>query len=104
MHSISTRYGQQAELKEQNQHLMAANEELQKNLTGTRVGFLSPATSVVQNLSIFMPMLCISLQQRVAELEQQLSDTEKQNADVQKSLRECHVLLVAAKIDPGDRS
>lgn len=34
---ISTRYGQQAELKEQNQHLIATNEELQKNLTDTQV-------------------------------------------------------------------
>lgn len=34
---VSTRYGQQAELKEQNQHLMATNEELQKNLTDTQV-------------------------------------------------------------------
>ncbi|XP_067337510.1 small kinetochore-associated protein-like isoform X2 [Channa argus] len=71
---ISTRYGQQAELKEQNQHLLAANEELQKNLTET--------------------------QQRVAELELQFSGLEKQNAQVQKNLKDCHVLLVAAEIDP----
>ncbi|XP_026197704.1 small kinetochore-associated protein isoform X2 [Anabas testudineus] len=76
---ISTRYGQQAELKEQNQHLMATNEELQKNLTDS--------------------------QQRVAELELQLSDLEKENAEVQKNLRDCHVLLVTAEIDPvlGER-
>ncbi|XP_038582775.1 small kinetochore-associated protein [Micropterus salmoides] len=76
---VSTRYGQQAELKEQNQHLMATNEELQKNLTDT--------------------------QQRVAELELQFSDLEKENAEVQKNLKDCHVLLVAAKIDPvlGER-
>ncbi|KAI3364133.1 hypothetical protein L3Q82_010952, partial [Scortum barcoo] len=76
---VSTRYGQQAELKEQNQQLMANNEELQKNLTDT--------------------------QQRVAELELQFSDLKKENAEVQKNLRDCHVLLVAAKIDPvlGER-
>lgn len=36
-HRVSTRYGQQAELKEQNQQLMATNEELHKNLTDTQV-------------------------------------------------------------------
>ncbi|XP_076612900.1 small kinetochore-associated protein [Chaetodon auriga] len=71
---VSTRYGQQAELKEQNQHLMASNEELQKNLTDT--------------------------QQRIAELELQFSDLEKENAGLQKNLKDCHVLLVAAQIDP----
>ncbi|KAM3602297.1 uncharacterized protein V6R79_001560 [Siganus canaliculatus] len=76
---ISTRYGQQAELKEQNQHLMATNEELQRNLTDT--------------------------QQRVSDLELQFSDLEKENAGLQKNLKDCHVLLVAAKIDPvlGER-
>ncbi|XP_034555679.1 small kinetochore-associated protein [Notolabrus celidotus] len=76
---ISTRYGQQAELKEQNQHLIATNEELQKNLADT--------------------------QQRVAELELQKSDLEKENTQVQKNLKDCHVLLVASKIDPvlGER-
>ncbi|XP_035535178.1 small kinetochore-associated protein [Morone saxatilis] len=76
---VSTRYGQQAELKEQNQHLMATNEELLKKLTDT--------------------------QQRVTELELEFSDLEKENAGVQKNLKDCHVLLVAAKIDPvlGER-
>ncbi|XP_047429063.1 small kinetochore-associated protein [Mugil cephalus] len=76
---VSTRYGQQAELREQNQHLMVVNEELQKNLSET--------------------------QQRVAELELQFSDLEKENADVQRNLKDCHVLLVSAKIDPvlGER-
>ncbi|XP_074541705.1 small kinetochore-associated protein [Halichoeres trimaculatus] len=76
---VSTRYGQQAELKEQNQHLIASNEELQKSLEET--------------------------QQRVAELELQCNDLEKENARVEKNLKDCHVLLVAAKIDPvlGER-
>ncbi|KAM6991857.1 small kinetochore-associated protein [Tautogolabrus adspersus] len=76
---ISTRYGQQAELKEQNQQLIATNEDLQKNLVET--------------------------QQRVAELELQFSDLEKENSEVQRNLKDCHVLLVAAKIDPvlGER-
>uniref|UniRef100_A0A3Q4BJX9 Uncharacterized protein n=1 Tax=Mola mola TaxID=94237 RepID=A0A3Q4BJX9_MOLML len=73
-----TRYGQQAELKEQNQHLLATNEELEKNLTDTK--------------------------QRVAELELQFSNLEKENAGLQSNLKDCHVLLVASKIDPlGER-
>ncbi|XP_029903365.1 small kinetochore-associated protein isoform X2 [Myripristis murdjan] len=76
---VSTRYGQQAELRDQNQLLMGANEELQKNLTET--------------------------QQRVAELELQCTDLEKENADVQRRLKDCHVLLVAKQMDPvlGER-
>ncbi|XP_032399630.1 small kinetochore-associated protein [Etheostoma spectabile] len=76
---ISTRYGRQAEVKEQNQHLMATNEDLQKNLT--------------------------EIQQRVAELELQYSDLVKENTEVQKNLKDCHVLLVSANIDPvlGER-
>lgn len=34
---VSTRYGQQAELKEQNQHLVATNEELKKDLADAQV-------------------------------------------------------------------
>ncbi|XP_041815067.1 small kinetochore-associated protein [Chelmon rostratus] len=76
---VSTRYGQQAGLEGQHPHLMASNEELQKNLTTT--------------------------QKRVAELELQFSDLEKENAGLQKNLKDCHALLVAAKIDPvvGER-
>ncbi|XP_029966534.1 small kinetochore-associated protein [Salarias fasciatus] len=71
---VSTRYGQQAELKEQNQHLTAANEELQGNLS--------------------------EMQHRVEELERQFSELEKENVDIKKNLKDCHVLLVAAQIDP----
>ncbi|XP_017267308.1 small kinetochore-associated protein isoform X2 [Kryptolebias marmoratus] len=71
---VSTRYGQQVELKEQNQHLMGVNEELQKNLS--------------------------EAQQRVAELELQIGELQKENAEMKKSLHDCHVLLVSAKIDP----
>ncbi|KAM9839933.1 small kinetochore-associated protein [Aulostomus maculatus] len=71
---VSTRHDLQAELKEQNQLLMAANEELQKNLTETK--------------------------QKVSELELQFSDLKKENSEVQESLKNCHLLLVAAKIDP----
>ncbi|XP_069578446.1 small kinetochore-associated protein [Brachyistius frenatus] len=67
-------YGQQAELKKQNQHLMTANEDLQKNLSDT--------------------------QQRVAELELQYNNLEKENAEVHKNLKDCHVIMVASKIDP----
>lgn len=34
---VSTRYGQEAELREQNQNLRATNEQLQKSLTETQV-------------------------------------------------------------------
>ena len=44
----------------------------------------------------------VVLQQRVAELELQFSDIEKENTDVQRNLKNCHVLLVAANIDPGE--
>ncbi|KAL6095715.1 uncharacterized protein ACO6RY_09584 [Pungitius sinensis] len=76
---VSTRYGQQAEHKGQNQHLMATNGELQKNLAET--------------------------QQKVAELELQMSGLVKENAEVRKNLKDCHVVLVAANIDPvlGER-
>ncbi|KAF7656304.1 hypothetical protein LDENG_00043830 [Lucifuga dentata] len=70
----STRYGQQAELREQNQNLMAANEELQKNLRET--------------------------QQRVDDLDLQCSDLEKENTEVKKQLKDCYILLATAKIDP----
>lgn len=36
------------------------------------------------------------------ELELQFSDLEKENAGVQKNLKDCHALLVTAKIDPGE--
>ncbi|XP_056151086.1 small kinetochore-associated protein isoform X2 [Lampris incognitus] len=73
----STRYGQQTDLRDQNQHLVLANEELQKNLTET--------------------------QERVAELEQQASDLEREKADVQKRLKECHIVLVAGQMDPREK-
>lgn len=69
-----TRYGQQAELKDQNKLLLASNEELKNNLKES--------------------------QQTVTGLELQLNDLKKENADIQKSLKDCHVLLVAGKIDP----
>ncbi|XP_032440430.1 small kinetochore-associated protein [Xiphophorus hellerii] len=76
---VSTRYGQQVELKEQNQNLVAANGELQKNLS--------------------------EKQQRVEELELQLDELQKENVEFQKNLQDCHTLLVSAKIDPvlGER-
>ncbi|XP_028997267.1 small kinetochore-associated protein isoform X2 [Betta splendens] len=73
---VSVRYNQ-ADLKEQNQHLTAFNEELQKDLAET--------------------------QQRVRDLELRFSDLEKENAEVKKNLTDCHVLLVSAKIDPGEK-
>ncbi|XP_068433356.1 small kinetochore-associated protein isoform X2 [Clinocottus analis] len=76
---ISTRYGQQAEINRQYQHLMATNEELQKNLTEN--------------------------EQRTAELELQFSELKKEAGEVKKNLKDCQILLVAANIDPvlGER-
>ncbi|XP_077409460.1 small kinetochore-associated protein isoform X2 [Vanacampus margaritifer] len=71
---VSTRYELQAELKEQNQQLVAANVELQKNLAET--------------------------QQSLSNLEQKYSDLEKDNWEVQKNLKDCQMTLVTAKIDP----
>ncbi|XP_008311629.1 small kinetochore-associated protein [Cynoglossus semilaevis] len=71
---VSTRFGQRAELEEQNQQLMTANQQLQSNLT--------------------------EAQQRAAELELQFNELTKENTHVQKNLKDCHMLLVAAKIDP----
>ncbi|XP_034018490.1 small kinetochore-associated protein [Thalassophryne amazonica] len=70
----SHRYGPQAELRDQKQHLMAANEDLQKHLTDS--------------------------QQRIAELELQYAGLEKENAEMHKQLKYFCALLVAAKIDP----
>ncbi|KAF7230903.1 small kinetochore-associated protein isoform X1 [Nothobranchius furzeri] len=71
---ISTRHGQQVELKEQYHHLTAINEELQKQLSESR--------------------------QQVAELELQFSELLSENAAIKKNLHDCRVLLVSAKIDP----
>lgn len=49
---------------------------------------------------IFAKVL-ILLQQRVANLELQLSELEKRNAGLHKNLKDCHAVLVAAKVDPG---
>ncbi|XP_061560624.1 small kinetochore-associated protein isoform X1 [Phycodurus eques] len=71
---VSTRYELQAELKEQNRQLAAAKEQVEKNL--------------------------IETQARVSHLQQQFSDLEKENSEVQKNLKDCQIILVAAKIDP----
>lgn len=42
------------------------------------------------------------LQLKVAQLEQQYSDLQGTNADIKKRLKDCHVLLVAGNIDPGN--
>uniref|UniRef100_A0A8C7I5Y1 Uncharacterized protein n=1 Tax=Oncorhynchus kisutch TaxID=8019 RepID=A0A8C7I5Y1_ONCKI len=76
----STRQGQQqSELKGQNQLLVEANEELQKNYLETQL--------------------------KVTQLEQQYSDLQGTNADIKKHLKDCHALLVAGNIDPvlGER-
>ncbi|XP_077444051.1 small kinetochore-associated protein [Stigmatopora argus] len=68
------RYGLHGELKEQNQQLTAAKEELQKELTET--------------------------QQRVTHLDHQFNVLEKENQEVKKKLHDCQTFLVAAKLDP----
>lgn len=37
----------------------------------------------------------------MAELELHFKDMKEENAGLQKNLRDCHVLLVTAKMDPG---
>uniref|UniRef100_A0A8C6SYH9 Kinetochore localized astrin (SPAG5) binding protein n=1 Tax=Neogobius melanostomus TaxID=47308 RepID=A0A8C6SYH9_9GOBI len=76
---ISTRYGQEAELREQNQNLRSTNDELQKNLTETH--------------------------QKVTELEEQYNQLKMEKLEADKHLTDCHALLVSAKIDPvlGER-
>lgn len=71
---MSTRHGQESELREQNQKLRATNAELQTNLTET--------------------------QQKVTELEEQFNDLIKEKLETEKHLKDCHTLLVSAKIDP----
>ncbi|KAJ0061011.1 hypothetical protein NL108_004730, partial [Boleophthalmus pectinirostris] len=43
--------------------------------------------------------------QKVTELQQQYSDLEKEKLETEKHLKDCHALLVSAKIDPvlGER-
>ncbi|CAL1586665.1 unnamed protein product [Knipowitschia caucasica] len=76
---FSTRHSVEAELKEQNQNLRATNEELQKHITHT--------------------------QHTVTELQQQNNHLQEEKMKAEKQLRECHVLLVSAHIDPvlGER-
>ncbi|KAM8846562.1 small kinetochore-associated protein isoform 2-T2 [Synchiropus picturatus] len=74
---VSTRYELQAELKEQNRNLSTANEQLQSKLTESQL--------------------------RVEELELQFVEMEEEKVEVQRKLTRCHVLLVAAKLDPGER-
>ncbi|KAM6954036.1 small kinetochore-associated protein [Aplochiton taeniatus] len=70
----SSRYGQQSDLRDQNQLLMVTNNELQKNLTETK--------------------------HRVTQLEQHNTELQEVNAEVQKQLKDCHMLLVVESIDP----
>lgn len=74
----SSRYGQEAESRDQKQHAIS-NEELQKSLIETK--------------------------QRVVQLEQENRDLQGEKEDIQKRLKDCHVLLVAGNIDPvlGER-
>lgn len=53
-------------------------------------------------LQLYIISFLVILQQRVAELELQYSHLEKENTEVQKNLKDCHVLLVSANIDPGE--
>lgn len=38
----------------------------------------------------------------VTELNHRCSDIQGENREIQKQLRDCHVLLVAENLDPGD--
>ncbi|XP_028296042.1 small kinetochore-associated protein [Gouania willdenowi] len=71
---ISTRYGQQAELKERNENLVSANEQLKLNVS--------------------------EMQNKVVEMELQLNQLKMKNVEIEKNLKDSHAVLVAAKIDP----
>lgn len=42
------------------------------------------------------------LKETVTELELRCTDLQGENLEIQKQLRDCHVLLVAENLDPGD--
>lgn len=44
----------------------------------------------------------VAMQQRMMDLEQQHGELEKENAGLHRNLKDCHILLVAAKVDPGE--
>ncbi|KAI2668721.1 Small kinetochore-associated protein [Labeo rohita] len=73
----STRYGQQNDIREQNKVLTATNEDLQRQLE--------------------------EMKETVTELEQRCTDLQGENREIQKQLRDCHVLLVAENLDPGEK-
>ncbi|XP_067261172.1 small kinetochore-associated protein [Chanodichthys erythropterus] len=70
----TTRYGQQNDVREQNRVLTATNEDLQRQLE--------------------------EIKETMTELEQRCTDLQGENREFQKQLRDCHVLLVAEKLDP----
>ncbi|XP_062866676.1 small kinetochore-associated protein [Trichomycterus rosablanca] len=70
----SVKYGQQNDLREQNRILVATNEDLQRQI--------------------------LELKESVALLEERCSNLQDENAGIKKQLRDCHVLLIAEKLDP----
>lgn len=44
------------------------------------------------------------MQQRVAELKLQVSELQNEREEMKKNLQDCHVVLVSAKIDPGNKT
>ncbi|XP_042586083.1 uncharacterized protein LOC109081867 isoform X2 [Cyprinus carpio] len=70
----TTRYGQQNDVREQNRVLTATNEDLQRQLE--------------------------EMKGTVTKLEHRCTDLHGENQEIQKQLRDCHVLLVAEKLDP----
>ncbi|XP_076838785.1 small kinetochore-associated protein [Brachyhypopomus gauderio] len=75
----SIKYGQPHDLREQNRLLVTANEDLQKQVS--------------------------EIKEYVADLEQQCHDLQDESNEIKKQLRDCHVLLIAEKLDPvsGER-
>ncbi|KAK3510933.1 hypothetical protein QTP70_027828 [Hemibagrus guttatus] len=70
----SVRYGHQSEVMEQNRLLTAANEDLQKQISGLK-----------ENVSI---------------LEQRCCDLQESNTEIKKQLSDCHALLIEENLDP----
>ncbi|TSK17767.1 hypothetical protein Baya_1147 [Bagarius yarrelli] len=73
----SVRFGHQSEVMEQNRLLVGVNEDLQKKIS--------------------------ELKETVSGLEQRCSDLQENNTDIRKQLSDCHVLLIAENLDPGER-
>ncbi|XP_066517650.1 small kinetochore-associated protein isoform X2 [Hoplias malabaricus] len=70
----SIKYGQTNDLREQNRLLVAANEDLQKQI--------------------------LEIKKYVTVLEQRCNDFQENNSEIRKKLQDCHAVIIAEHIDP----